>query len=222
MYSPQFYRWHQAKRCSWFALVKKYQPVGPQQAWRVDPWEPHEVQQGQVQGPVMQRKNLGILVNEKLDVNHHHVLVSQKAYSILRWIIIRTYSRLWKAVHLLQSLLSWAPYPSLGSTTQERADGASPAQGHKNDLVSEDISYENRLRQFGLFSLENKRLQRRYIVAFQYLKVAYRKMERLREAMLKLDIIKIFFMIEVLRHWNRCPSLEMFKAKLDGALSNLI
>jgi len=40
---------------------------------------------------------------------------------------------------------------------------------------------------------------------------------------------KKFFTLRVARHWNRvpredvdAPSLEMFKARLDGALSNLV
>ncbi|KAK4818131.1 hypothetical protein QYF61_006730, partial [Mycteria americana] len=50
--------------------------------------------------------------------------------------------------------------------------------------------------------------------------------ERLRE--LGLDIRKKFFTVRVVRHWNRlpreavdAPSLEVFKARSDGALSNL-
>ena len=44
-----------------------------------------------------------------------------------------------------------------------------------------------------------------------------------------LDITKKFFTVKVVRHWNRLPSevvdvpsLEAFKAKLGGALSNLV
>ena len=40
---------------------------------------------------------------------------------------------------------------------------------------------------------------------------------------------KKFFTVRVVRHWNRLPgeavathSLEVFKARLDGALSNLV
>ncbi|KFP61068.1 hypothetical protein N322_13577, partial [Cariama cristata] len=45
----------------------------------------------------------------------------------------------------------------------------------------------------------------------------------------RLDIRKEFFTVRVVRHWTRLPrevmdatSLEMFKAKLDEALSNLV
>ena len=44
-----------------------------------------------------------------------------------------------------------------------------------------------------------------------------------------MDIRKKFFTIKVVRHWKRlpreavdAPSLAVFKARLDGALSNLV
>ena len=49
---------------------------------------------------------------------------------------------------------------------------------------------------------------------------------KLKEGRFRLDIRKKFFTVRVVRHWNRfpraAPSLEVFKARLDGALSNLV
>ncbi|KFR04984.1 hypothetical protein Y956_16512, partial [Nipponia nippon] len=52
---------------------------------------------------------------------------------------------------------------------------------------------------------------------------------KLKEGRLRLDIRRKFFTLRVVRHWNRLPreavdspSLEVFKARLDGALSNLV
>ena len=84
------------------------------------------------------------------------------------------------------------------------------------------------------------------IAAFQYLKGAHRKdgeglftracsdrtrgkCFKLKEGRFRLDVRKKFFTVRVVRHWNTLPrevvdtlSLEVFKARLDGALSNLI
>ncbi|KFO57224.1 hypothetical protein N302_07838, partial [Corvus brachyrhynchos] len=52
---------------------------------------------------------------------------------------------------------------------------------------------------------------------------------KLREGRFVLDIRRKFFTVRVVRHWNRlskkavnAPSLEVFKARLDVALSNLV
>ncbi|KFM03797.1 hypothetical protein AS27_00589, partial [Aptenodytes forsteri] len=52
---------------------------------------------------------------------------------------------------------------------------------------------------------------------------------KLKEGRFRLDIKKAVFTMRVVRHWNRlpreavdAPSLEVFKARLDGALSNLV
>ena len=52
---------------------------------------------------------------------------------------------------------------------------------------------------------------------------------KLEEGRCRLDIRKKLFIVRVVRHWNRLPieladalSLEMFKARLDGALSKLV
>ena len=52
---------------------------------------------------------------------------------------------------------------------------------------------------------------------------------KLKESRFRLNIRQIFFILRVVRHWYRlprefvdAPSLEVFKTRLDGALSNLV
>jgi len=102
------------------------------------------------------------------------------------------------------------------------------------------------LRELGLFSLEKRRLRGDLIAAFQYLNGRYKKDGdklfcsaccsrtrssgfKLKEGRFRLDIRKTFFAMRVVKHWHRLPrevvdarSLETFKVRLDGALSNLI
>jgi len=108
----------------------------------------------------------------------------------------------------------------------------------------EHLSYEERLRDLGLFSLEKRRLRGDLTAAFQYLRGAYKKAGeglltgscsdrrnsngfKLKESRFRLDTRKKSSAMRVVRHWNRLPrevvdtsSLEVFKARLDGALSN--
>jgi len=109
----------------------------------------------------------------------------------------------------------------------------------------EHLSYEERLRELGLFSLEKSRLQGDLVAAFQYLKGAYKKdgdrifsracCNRTRgngfklKDRLRLDIRRKYFTMTVVKPWNGvprevvdAPSLEVLNAKLDGALSNLV
>jgi len=110
----------------------------------------------------------------------------------------------------------------------------------------EHLSYEDSLKELGLFSLEKRRLRGDLIAAFQYLKGAYRKegeglftrvcsdktrrnSSKLKEGRFRLAIRNKFFTMRVVKHWHRLPreavaacSLEVFKARLDGALSNLV
>jgi len=98
----------------------------------------------------------------------------------------------------------------------------------------------------GLFSLQKRRLREDFVAAFQYLNGAYKKgAERpfsrvccdrtggngfkLIKGRFRLRKRKKFFTVRVARHWNRLPRkalddpcLEVFKARLDETLSNLV
>ena len=105
------------------------------------------------------------------------------------------------------------------------------------------LSFEEILRELGFFSMEKRRLWGDLIVAFQYSKgrrgngfLTWVDSDRarengfqLRQGRFRLDFWRKFFTRRVVRHWNRlpkeavdAPSLEAFKARLDGALSNLV
>ena len=110
----------------------------------------------------------------------------------------------------------------------------------------EHLPCYDRLRELGLFSLEKRRLWGDLIAAFQYLSGAYKQegsqlFERadnsrtrgnglkLKEGRLWLDVRGKFFTVRVARCWNRLPRevvdalfLEVFKARLDGALGSLV
>jgi len=110
----------------------------------------------------------------------------------------------------------------------------------------EHLSCDERLRELGLFSLEKRRLRGDLTAAFQYIKRAYMKDGegsftrvcsdrtrsnnfKLKEGTFRLNTRKKFFTMRVVRHWNGlprevvdAPSLETFKGRLDGALSNLV
>ena len=94
--------------------------------------------------------------------------------------------------------------------------------------------------------MEKRRLWGDLIVAFQYLKGAYKQEGeqlfmrvdsdrtrgngfKLRQGRFTLDIRRKFFTQRVVMHWNRlpkeavdAPSLEAFQARLDVALGSLV
>uniref|UniRef100_K7F0M3 Reverse transcriptase domain-containing protein n=1 Tax=Pelodiscus sinensis TaxID=13735 RepID=K7F0M3_PELSI len=173
-------------------------------------------------------RNLGVIVDHNLNMSQQSDVVSKKANIILgcinrcvvsktQEVILPLYSELVRP-QLEYCVQFWAPHFKKDVEKLERV------QRRVTRMIKdlENMTYEGRLKELGLFSLEKRRLRGDMIPVFWYLKGCHKEEgenlftlaseDRTRSNGLKLqqgrfglDIRKRLLTVRVVKHWNKLP-----------------